>query len=185
LRQHGHLARRHLRDLVYVEFAVQQRLLRAPPKRRRRVRARERVQLKETTMTPTHQILVILPLLVAPLAFSVAFGGGREGTRTPAAAAPAAMRGPGAATPRFEPAAPPAPRPSRIARDEPKHEATRSVEVPAGERSESLATLPSPENGAEDTPAHFAPMKDRAQTEQMTVAATAPSTLDAYGAAQD
>ena len=136
-------------------------------------------------MTPTRQVLVILPLLVAPLAFSVALGGEREGTGTPTPPAPAAMRGPKAAAPRVEPEAPPAARPSRIVRDEPRRNETRPVELPARERSEALTSLPSPESGAEDRPAHFAPIKDRAETEQMTVATTAPNALEDYGAAQE
>jgi hypothetical protein len=136
-------------------------------------------------MTPTRQILVILPLLAAPLAFSVSLGGEREGAGTPTTPpAPAAMRGPKAASPRLEREAAPALGPSRLARAEPSREAARSSEPPARERSESLASLPNAEDGAEDAPPHFAPIKDRAETEQITVAATAPSTLDDYGAAQ-
>jgi hypothetical protein len=137
-------------------------------------------------MTPLRQILVILPLLAAPLAFSVTLGGEREGAGTPIVPpAPAAMRVPKAAMPRLTPEAAPAPRPSRIVRDEPRHTPTGQAEHPARERSESLASSSNPESGALDMPADFAPMKDRAQTEQMTVAATAPSPLDDYGAVQE
>jgi hypothetical protein len=95
------------------------------------------------------------------------------------------MRGPKAASPRLEPEAAPAQRPSRLVREEPARETARPAESLARDRSESLASFSSAENGAEDVPAQFAPIKDRAETEQMKVAASPPSALDDYGAAQE
>jgi hypothetical protein len=73
----------------------------------------------------------------------------------------------------------------RLFRNEPARGAARSAEYPGEQRSESLAGPRSGENGAEDMPAEFAPIKDRAETEQMKVAASAASTLDDYGAAEE
>jgi hypothetical protein len=105
----------------------QQRLLRVPDERRRSMRARERVRLKGRAMTPLRQILVILPLLVVPLAFSVTSGGEREGAGTRHFRLPQRW-GPKVAP--LEKEAPPAPRPSRIVRDEKAGAAALPVEIP-------------------------------------------------------
>lgn len=93
------------------------------------------------------------------------------------------MRGPKVAP--VEKQAPPTRRPSRIVRNQKAGAAALPVETPARERNESLASLPGRENGAEDMAVDFAPIKDRAETEQMTVVATAPSPLEDYGAVQE
>jgi len=143
-------------------------------------------------MSTKDQILLALPLLVVPLAFSVALGGGERGSRIAPVAAPSAstvsvaVRAPSA----MPAAVGTAPAPLRLARKG-EHaaprlvEPPRPVEPPREARSESLSRSSQVPSDRDERATEYSPVFDPTHVEVTALAATSAATLDDYGASPE